>query len=185
MRPLSFSSRKWTLSSPKEPSKVGHGWNLYVVDTVTPLALYQEMVRLLLLWRTALFLYANCKAVSSHVPKPGVLLSFTVHLCLAQVEYSQHYAESTQAHSLWHLLSEAHILLRASLLHRGAKLQSSERDAAECQQTDPQKQKDNGELDKALSQNCAQLGDCFSRSDRGNPWKRPSRTSWNEPLNVY
>lgn len=66
MRSLSFRSRKWTLSSPKEPSKVGHGWNLYVVDTVTPLALYQEMVSLPLLWRTALFLYANCKAVSSH-----------------------------------------------------------------------------------------------------------------------
>lgn len=72
MQPLSFRSRKWTLSSPKEPSKVGHGWNLYVVDTVTPLALYQEMVRLLLLCRTALCLYADCKAVSSHVPKPGV-----------------------------------------------------------------------------------------------------------------
>lgn len=45
MQPLTFRSRKWTLSSPKEPSKVGHGWNLYVVDTVTPLALYQEMVK--------------------------------------------------------------------------------------------------------------------------------------------
>lgn len=68
MQPLSFRSRKWTLSSPKEPSKVGHGWNLYVVDTVTPLALYQEMVRLPLLWGTALFLYADCKDISSHDP---------------------------------------------------------------------------------------------------------------------
>lgn len=59
MRPLTFRSRKWTLSSPKEPSKVGHGWNLYVVDTVTPLALYQEMVKVTLLWTTGVFLYAN------------------------------------------------------------------------------------------------------------------------------
>lgn len=32
------------MSSPKETSAAGHGWNLYVVDTVTPLTLYQEMV---------------------------------------------------------------------------------------------------------------------------------------------
>lgn len=37
-------SRKWTISSPKETSTVGHGWNLYVIDTVNPLTLYQEMV---------------------------------------------------------------------------------------------------------------------------------------------
>uniref|UniRef100_H3D451 HPS3 biogenesis of lysosomal organelles complex 2 subunit 1 n=1 Tax=Tetraodon nigroviridis TaxID=99883 RepID=H3D451_TETNG len=119
-------SRKWALSSPKEPSKVGHGWNLYVVDTVTPLALHQEMV-----------------------------------------EYSQRYAETTQAHSLCHLLGEAHILLRAALLQRGAEQQSSEGDAAEAQQTDPQEQKNHRELDEALTQNCAQLGDCFS-SDRSS-----------------
>ncbi|XP_029684056.1 BLOC-2 complex member HPS3 isoform X1 [Takifugu rubripes] len=119
-------SRKWTLSSPKEPSKVGHGWNLYVVDTVTPLALYQEMA-----------------------------------------EYSQRYAETNmQAQSLWHLLSEAHILLRASLLQRGAEEQIAKGGSAETQQTDPQKQRNHGELDEALRQNCAQLGDCFSRSSQ-------------------
>lgn len=37
-------SRKWTISSPKESSAAGHGWNLYVVDTVSPLTLYREMV---------------------------------------------------------------------------------------------------------------------------------------------
>lgn len=107
--------------------------------------------------------------------KPGVSLSCTVPLCLAQVEYSQRYAETTQAHSLWHLLSEAHILLRAALLQRGAEQQSSEGGTAESQHTEPQKQKNHGELDEALKQNCAQLGDCFSRSDRENaceqlPW---------------
>uniref|UniRef100_A0A3Q0T840 HPS3 biogenesis of lysosomal organelles complex 2 subunit 1 n=1 Tax=Amphilophus citrinellus TaxID=61819 RepID=A0A3Q0T840_AMPCI len=70
-------SRRWTMSSPKEPSSAGHGWNLYVVDTVSPFTLYQEMV-----------------------------------------EYSQRYAETNpQAQSLRHLLSEAHLLLRAALLH--------------------------------------------------------------------
>lgn len=63
MWPLTFRSRKWTLSAPKEPSKVGHGWNLYVVDTLTPVALYQEMVKVTRLWTTGVFLYANCEAV--------------------------------------------------------------------------------------------------------------------------
>lgn len=68
-----------------------------------------------------------------------------------------------QAQSLWHLLSEAHILLRASLLQRGAEEQTAKGGSAETQQTDPQKQRNRGELGEALRQNCAQLGDCFSR----------------------
>ncbi|KAK1896416.1 Hermansky-Pudlak syndrome 3 protein, partial [Dissostichus eleginoides] len=71
-----FLSRKWTISSPKETSPAGHGWNLYVVDSVSPLTLYQEML-----------------------------------------EYSERYAETNpQAQSLRHLLSEAHLFLRTSLL---------------------------------------------------------------------
>eukprot|EP00066_Takifugu_rubripes_P030482 XP_011619748.1 PREDICTED: Hermansky-Pudlak syndrome 3 protein homolog isoform X2 [Takifugu rubripes] len=82
-------------------------------------------------------------------------------------EYSQRYAETNmQAQSLWHLLSEAHILLRASLLQRGAEEQIAKGGSAETQQTDPQKQRNHGELDEALRQNCAQLGDCFSRSSQ-------------------
>lgn len=115
--------------------------------------------------------------LGANQPKPGVLVSFTVRLCLAQVEYSQRYAETTQAHSLCHLLGEAHILLRAALLQRGAEQQSSEGDAAEAQQTDPQEQKNHRELDEALTQNCAQLGDCFSRSDGENSCKQPCMTS--------
>lgn len=83
---------------------------------------------------------------------------------LTQAEYSQRYAETNmQAQSLWHLLSEAHILLRASLLQRGAEEQTAKGGSAETQQTDPQKQRNRRELDEALRQNCAQLGDCFSR----------------------
>ncbi|KAJ0032807.1 hypothetical protein NQD34_002888 [Periophthalmus magnuspinnatus] len=110
-------TRKWAVSTPKEPSAVGHGWNIYVVNTVPPLTLYQEMV-----------------------------------------EYSQSYSEANpQAQSLRHLLSEAHLLLRASLLTcahlergEGAELQTGER----------------AELEAALRENCAHLGDCFSRGNQ-------------------
>ncbi|KAM8883472.1 BLOC-2 complex member HPS3 isoform 2-T2 [Synchiropus picturatus] len=96
--------RKWTLSSPKETSSPGPGWNLYVVDMVAPVALYREMV-----------------------------------------DYSQRYSEwNPQAQSLRHLLSEAHLLLRSSLLS-----------------ADEETDKD--ELEEALKENCAQLGDSFSR----------------------
>ncbi|KAM9358556.1 BLOC-2 complex member HPS3 isoform 2-T2 [Symphorus nematophorus] len=135
-----FLSRKWTMSSPKETSTAGHGWNLYVVDTVSPLTLYQEMV-----------------------------------------EYSQRYAETNpQAQSLRHLLSEAHLLLRASLLQTSEQQQQQSDDgdqqAASLQQADTDgpaerqtaAQTDRQELEEALRQNCAQLGDCFSRGSQND-----------------
>uniref|UniRef100_A0A3P8TDV0 HPS3 biogenesis of lysosomal organelles complex 2 subunit 1 n=1 Tax=Amphiprion percula TaxID=161767 RepID=A0A3P8TDV0_AMPPE len=98
-------SRKWTISAPKETSKAGHGWNIYVVDTVSPLTLYQEMV-----------------------------------------EYSQRYAETNpQAQSLRHLLSEAHLLLRASVLQKSRQQQNH--DPTASVQTDGQ------ELEEAVRQN--------------------------------
>ncbi|CAJ1061047.1 Hermansky-Pudlak syndrome 3 protein isoform X3 [Xyrichtys novacula] len=124
--------RKWPLSSPKGVSATGHGWNIYVVDTVSPLTLYQEMV-----------------------------------------EYSQRYAESNpQAQSLRHLLSEAHLLLRASLLQTAEQLQDSEDYLVVSLQRDgpaerpTATQADTQELEEALRQNCAQLGDCFSRDSQ-------------------
>ncbi|XP_047444103.1 Hermansky-Pudlak syndrome 3 protein isoform X2 [Mugil cephalus] len=111
-------SRRWTISSPKETSTAGHGWNLYVVDTVSPLTLYEEMV-----------------------------------------EYSQRYAESNpQAQSLRHLLSEAHLLLRASLL------QTSRQQQQQTDEDDPAASLHSQELEEAFRQNCAQLGDSFSRA---------------------
>lgn len=112
-------SRRWTMSSTKESSAAGHGWNVYVVDTVPPFTLYQEMV-----------------------------------------EYSQRYAETNpQAQSLRHLLSEAHLLLRAALLH-----------ASDEQQTGPggpaDHRTDRQVLEEALRENCAQLGDSFSRGSQ-------------------
>lgn len=104
--------RKWTAASPKESSAAGHGWNLYVVNTVSPLMLYQEMV-----------------------------------------EYSQSYSEANpQAQSLRHVLSEAHLLLKASLLLLTDNNEHKDR------QTEGRE-----ELETAFRENCAQLGDCFSR----------------------
>lgn len=86
----------------------------------------------------------------------------SVHAC--QVEYSQRYAETNQlAQSLRHLLGEAHLLLRASLLQTAVQQQNTEGSPAVSLQTDPDKQTDRRELEEALRQNCAQLGDCFSR----------------------
>ncbi|XP_078141966.1 BLOC-2 complex member HPS3 isoform X2 [Centroberyx gerrardi] len=127
--------RKWTGSRPRESSAVGHGWNLYVVGTVSPITLYHEMV-----------------------------------------EYSQRYAETNpQAHSCRHLLSEAHLLLRASLLqpaerqrtgsaNPGIPLRTNTDGEAERQMdmcTD--READRQALEEAFRENCAQLADCFSR----------------------
>uniref|UniRef100_A0A1A8MVZ7 Hermansky-Pudlak syndrome 3 n=1 Tax=Nothobranchius pienaari TaxID=704102 RepID=A0A1A8MVZ7_9TELE len=38
-----FLTRRWIITSSKETRTAGHGWNLYVVDMVSPLTLYQEM----------------------------------------------------------------------------------------------------------------------------------------------
>ncbi|XP_024134352.1 Hermansky-Pudlak syndrome 3 protein isoform X1 [Oryzias melastigma] len=127
-------SRKWTISSPKETSTAGHGWNLYVVDTVHPFTLYQEMV-----------------------------------------EYSRRYVQTTpQSHSLRHLLSEAHLLLRASLLQTPEQKQSGDGDPSVSSKTcssgaadeNSAAQTSRQELEEALRQNCAQLGDCFSRASQ-------------------
>lgn len=90
------------------------------------------------------------------------LCSLYAHLC--QVEYSQRYAETNpQAQSLRHLLSEAHLLLRASLLQTAVQPQKTESGQDVCVHTDTDKQRERQELEEALKQNCAQLGDCFSR----------------------
>ncbi|XP_066504345.1 Hermansky-Pudlak syndrome 3 protein isoform X2 [Hoplias malabaricus] len=103
----SFLSRKTSISSkPKDPNESGHGWNLYVINTVSTLQLYREMV-----------------------------------------EYSKRYEHSTPlSQNCIHLLSEAHLLLRAALLNPSS--QDSE---------------DRAQLQEAFQESCAQLGDCFSR----------------------
>ncbi|XP_077572733.1 BLOC-2 complex member HPS3 isoform X1 [Stigmatopora nigra] len=123
-----FVSRKWTMSSPKVTSTVGHGWNLYVVDTVPPLTLYKEMV-----------------------------------------EYSQQYAQNNQHfQSLWHLLSEAHLLLRAALLHSSQlqHYQSNGRPTESLPEEHLVIKTDRLKMEEAFRENCAQLGDCFSRGNQ-------------------
>ncbi|XP_026774530.3 Hermansky-Pudlak syndrome 3 protein isoform X2 [Pangasianodon hypophthalmus] len=97
--------RKTSVSKQKEPSETGHGWNLYVISTVSTLQLYREMV-----------------------------------------EYSKRYEQTSPlSQNCVHLLSEAHLLLRASLL---------------CPTSDRAK------IQEAFLESCAQLGDCFSRLDK-------------------
>lgn len=85
-----------------------------------------------------------------------------------QVEYSRHYAETNpQAQSLRHLLSEAHLLLRAALLQTPEQQQMGGGDSVaadrQAERQTAAAAMDRQELEEALRQNCAQLGDCFSR----------------------
>ncbi|XP_047231628.1 Hermansky-Pudlak syndrome 3 protein isoform X2 [Girardinichthys multiradiatus] len=136
-----FLSKRWAISSPKETSTVGHGWNLYVVDTVPPLTLYQEMV-----------------------------------------EYSQRYAENNpQGLSLRHLLGEAHLLLRSCMLESSERQQGGEGARKMAAQMHRE------ELEEAFRQNCAQLGDSFSRGSQKDchlalPYYRMSRLSVTEVM---
>ncbi|XP_029904633.1 BLOC-2 complex member HPS3 isoform X2 [Myripristis murdjan] len=121
-------NRKWTGSRPRESSEVGHGWNLYVVDTVTPLTLYHEMI-----------------------------------------EYSRRYVESSpQTQSCRHLLCEAHLLLRASLLQPSSRQRSGDGNAGVSPETntDGETDADRQELEEAFRANCAHLGDSFSRGNQ-------------------
>ncbi|KAG7250798.1 hypothetical protein CRUP_037164 [Coryphaenoides rupestris] len=135
-----FLSKKWVGSRPKQPSTTGHGWNLYVVDTVSPITLYHEMV-----------------------------------------EYSCRYAEThPKGQSCRHLLSEAHLILRALLVQplppaRGAPGERPPGPTGGEEAQGPpggdmsartDSEADRRVLEKAFSENCAQLGDCFSRGNQ-------------------
>uniref|UniRef100_A0A4W5PDF6 HPS3 biogenesis of lysosomal organelles complex 2 subunit 1 n=1 Tax=Hucho hucho TaxID=62062 RepID=A0A4W5PDF6_9TELE len=102
-------TREDTERAHRDPIEMSHGWNLYVVNTVPPLQLYNEMV-----------------------------------------EYSKKYEETNPlSQSCLHLLSEAHLLLRAMLL--------------DPRVGNPVEQQ---ELQQAFQESCAHLGDCFSRFDK-------------------
>ncbi|XP_051979904.1 BLOC-2 complex member HPS3-like isoform X2 [Xyrauchen texanus] len=102
-------SRKTSMSKSTEPVDSAHGWNLYVISSVSTLQLYREIV-----------------------------------------EYSRRYEQaSPMSQSCVHLLSEAHLLLRAALLTR--------------QSCEPGER---AQLQDAFQESCAHLGDCFSRFDK-------------------
>ncbi|XP_029564024.1 BLOC-2 complex member HPS3 isoform X2 [Salmo trutta] len=124
-------NRKSHFTKPQNPSEMGHGWNLYVVNTVPPLQLYNEMV-----------------------------------------EYSKTYEETNPlSQSCLHLLSEAHLLLRATLLDPRVgnpveRRQTTGQNLAQALGYNTTRIADRQELQQAFQESCAQLGDCFSRFDK-------------------
>ncbi|XP_004602983.2 BLOC-2 complex member HPS3 [Sorex araneus] len=104
--PRRSRSRKDAHLKLQGPPAAEAGWNLYIVDTISPVQLYREMI-----------------------------------------EYSHAY-RTARTQSCIHLLSEAHLLLRAALMDAG--------------QLEPGEQ---AELLEAFRESCGHLGDCYSRLD--------------------
>ncbi|KAF3827213.1 hypothetical protein GH733_002699 [Mirounga leonina] len=104
--PKRLLSRKGTSGKLKTPPVAEAGWNLYIVDTISPVQLYKEMV-----------------------------------------DYSNTY-KTAKTQSCIHLLSEAHLLLRAALM--------------DANQLEPGEK---AELLEAFKESCGHLGDCYSRLD--------------------
>ncbi|KFO32781.1 Hermansky-Pudlak syndrome 3 protein [Fukomys damarensis] len=103
--PRRFLSRKDTSVKIKPPAAEA-GWSLYIVNTISPVQLYKEMV-----------------------------------------DYSNTY-KTVKTQSCIHLLSEAHLLVRAALLDT-SHLEPGEK----------------AELLEAFKESCGHLGDCYSRLD--------------------
>ncbi|XP_008846258.1 Hermansky-Pudlak syndrome 3 protein isoform X2 [Nannospalax galili] len=104
--PRKLLSTKDTSVKTKMPSVAEAGWNLYIVNTISPVQLYKEMV-----------------------------------------DYSNTY-KTVKTQSCIHLLSEAHLLVRAALMD-GSQLEPREK----------------AELLEAFRESCGHLGDCYSRLD--------------------
>uniref|UniRef100_A0A9L0ST80 Hermansky-Pudlak syndrome 3 protein homolog n=1 Tax=Equus caballus TaxID=9796 RepID=A0A9L0ST80_HORSE len=100
------SSRTGTSVKLKAPPAAEAGWNLYIVNTISPVQLYKEMV-----------------------------------------DYSNTY-KTAKTQGCIHLLSEAHLLVRAALMDAG-QLEPGEK----------------AELLEAFKDSCGHLGDCYSRLD--------------------
>uniref|UniRef100_A0A803XW65 HPS3 biosis of lysosomal organelles complex 2 subunit 1 n=1 Tax=Meleagris gallopavo TaxID=9103 RepID=A0A803XW65_MELGA len=105
-KPSRRISRKADSNKSRTNSESEPGWNLYIINTVSTIQLYREMV-----------------------------------------DYSRTY-ENVRTESCIHLLSEAHLLVRAAIM-------------------DPSffKSDDKEELLRAFRESCAFLGDCYSRFD--------------------
>nr|XP_019604393.1 PREDICTED: Hermansky-Pudlak syndrome 3 protein isoform X1 [Rhinolophus sinicus] len=104
--PKRLLSRKATSVKLKTPPVAEAGWNLYIVNTISPVQLYREMV-----------------------------------------DYSNTY-KTAKTQSCIHLLSEAHLLVRAALMDP-SQLEPAEK----------------AELLEAFKESCGHLGDCYSRLD--------------------
>ncbi|XP_065604335.1 BLOC-2 complex member HPS3 isoform X3 [Cyrtonyx montezumae] len=122
------SSRKADSDKSRANSESEPGWNLYIINTVSTIQLYREMV-----------------------------------------DYSRTY-ENVKTESCIHLLSEAHLLVRAAIMDPSF-LKSDEKE----------------ELLRAFRESCAFLGDCYSRFDTKDyhlalPYYRMSGLSVTEVL---
>ncbi|NXH20348.1 HPS3 protein, partial [Bucco capensis] len=120
-------SRKADSTKSRTNSESEPGWNLYIINTVSTIQLYREMV-----------------------------------------DYSRTY-ENVKTESCIHLLSEAHLLVRAAIM-----------DACSSKS-------DKKELLAAFRESCAALGDCYSRFDTKNyhlalPYYRMAGLSMTEVL---
>ncbi|NWX16923.1 HPS3 protein, partial [Aegotheles bennettii] len=121
-------SRKADSIKSRSNSESEPGWNLYIINTVSTIQLYREMV-----------------------------------------DYSRTY-ENVKTESCIHLLSEAHLLVRAAIMDPGF-LKSDEKE----------------EVLRAFRESCAFLGDCYSRFDTKDyhlalPYYRMSGLSVTEVL---
>ncbi|XP_065604334.1 BLOC-2 complex member HPS3 isoform X2 [Cyrtonyx montezumae] len=121
-------SRKADSDKSRANSESEPGWNLYIINTVSTIQLYREMV-----------------------------------------DYSRTY-ENVKTESCIHLLSEAHLLVRAAIMDPSF-LKSDEKE----------------ELLRAFRESCAFLGDCYSRFDTKDyhlalPYYRMSGLSVTEVL---
>ncbi|NWX48780.1 HPS3 protein, partial [Steatornis caripensis] len=121
-------SRKADSIKSRRNSESEPGWNLYIINTVSTIQLYKEMV-----------------------------------------DYSRTY-ENVKTESCIHLLSEAHLLVRAAIIDPSF-LKSDEKE----------------ELLRAFRESCAFLGDCYSRFDTKDyhlalPYYRMSGLSMTEVL---
>ncbi|NXJ99535.1 HPS3 protein, partial [Corythaixoides concolor] len=121
-------SRKADSSKTRANSESEPGWNLYIINTVSTIQLYREMV-----------------------------------------DYSRTY-ENVKTESCIHLLSEAHLLVRAAIMDPSF-LNSDEKE----------------ELLRAFRESCAFLGDCYTRFDTKDyhlalPYYRMSGLSMTEVL---
>ncbi|NWH25333.1 HPS3 protein, partial [Grus americana] len=121
-------SRKADSIKSRTNSESEPGWNLYIINTVSTIQLYREMV-----------------------------------------DYSKTY-ENVKTESCIHLLSEAHLLVRAAIMDPSF-LKSDEKE----------------ELQRAFRESCAFLGDCYSRFDTKDyhlalPYYRMSGLSTTEVL---
>ncbi|NWR52678.1 HPS3 protein, partial [Regulus satrapa] len=121
-------SRKADSTKSRTNSESESGWNLYIINTVSTIQLYREMV-----------------------------------------DYSRTY-ENVKTESCIHLLSEAHLLVRAAIMDPHF-LKSDEKE----------------DLLRAFRESCAFLGDCYSRFDTKDyhlalPYYRMSGLSMTEVL---